>query len=245
MSRQVADRHDMVMFSRCIAIDGASASGKSSVGFRVAHALGYLFFDTGILFRAVCWALLQDSSPISSTRMNETAEALQVQLRPPAVHEIADGRTTTVRMDGQDVTWNLRSPEVDQLLPTVSANPGVRHALTIQMREIGLDHLENSQPDGGVVIIGRDIGTVVFPDAGCKLFLDADLDVRARRRYRELAEQGKPTPLATVREDMQNRDHQDATRAVAPSVPAANADIIDTTDFTLEETVAEILSRLA
>ncbi len=233
------------MYSRCIAIDGSPASGKSSAGFQVARTLGYLFFDTGNLFRAVCWSLLPDPPPFAGTRMVAAAQTLSVQLCPPTAREAADGRTTTIRMAGQDVTWDLRRPAVDQLLPDVSADPGVRRVLTERMREIGREHLARTQPNGGVVVIGRDIGTVVFPDAGYKFFLDADLETRARRRYRELAEQGRSAPLATIREDIQNRDHRDTTRAVAPAVPAAHADIIDTTDLTLEETVATILSRLA
>ncbi len=233
------------MFSRCIAIDGSSASGKSSVGFQIANELDYLFFDTGTLFRAVCWSLLQDGSPVTKDQMTEAARTLNAQLLPPTAAERIDGRTTTVRMENLDVTWDLRHPDVDQLLPEVSEQPEVRCLLTIRMREVGLDHLKKAQPHSGVVIIGRDIGTVVFPDAGHKFFLDADLETRAHRRCRELAEQGKTMSLASVLEDMKMRDLRDETREVAPSRPAADADIIDTTDITLEETVAEILSRLA
>ncbi len=233
-----------MMYARCIAIDGPSASGKSSVGFQVAQRLDYLFLDTGILFRAVCWMLLQDSLPFTSTHLAATARTLTVQLAPPAATEATDGRTTTVHMKGRDVTWDLRCPEVDQLLPSVAADPEVRAALTVRMRTIGLDYLEDAAPTGGVVVVGRDIGTIVFPDAGYKFFLDADLETRARRRHQELVGQGKTLSLDAVRDDMRQRDHRDATRAVAPSMPAANADIIDTTCLTLEETVSEILSRV-
>lgn len=229
------------MYPRLIAIDGPTASGKSAAGFRLATDLHYLFFDTGILFRIVCWQALRHSrTPSGETLFVQTAREMALELRPPTPAEIQAGHTTTVLVNGQDITWQLRHSRVDRLLPSVSAMAGVRQELTARMRQIGQASLDDSAAGRGVVVIGRDIGTVVFPDAACKLFLDAEPAVRAQRRHRELVAHGADISLAEVLADLQARDRMDSTRALAPAQAAADAMILDTTHWTLDETVAQV-----
>ena len=214
-----------------IAIDGPAASGKTTLAQLLAERLGYLFFDTGVMYRAVTLATQQRGIPVADqAAVERIAEGLSIDVRPPSV---ADGRLYDVISDGQDVTWALRSPEVDADVSQVSAYPGVRRAMTRPQREIGLR--------GHVVLVGRDIGTVVLPEADLKLYVVASLEARAKRRYRELVERGETARLQAIQAAMAERDRYDSSRPLAPLRPADDARVLDTTYLSLEEAVARAL----
>jgi cytidylate kinase len=232
-------------FPLTIAIDGPAASGKSTIGALLARELGYTYFDTGVMYRAVTWAALQRGISIADEcAVTRLSEVLRIEVTRPTED---DGRQYTVYADGADVTWDLRRPEVNHHVSPVSAYAGVRRALAAQQRRIGLQ--------GRVVMVGRDIGTVVLPEAECKIYLDAEVGERARRRFLEVVERrtGKrPETSANddpeydqIREAMQRRDRIDSSRAVAPLRPAGDATIIDTTALNVEQVLARILSLIA
>lgn len=231
----------MSQLPRLITFDGPTASGKSVVGFRLAQKLDYLFFDTGILYRIVCWrVLLGGIPPFEPAQLAEVAAHLEFELKAPEAAAQAAGVTTTVMAGRRDVTWDLRKKEIDKLLPEVSAQAGVRFSLTERMRNIGQQYLEGEGHKQGVVVVGRDVGTVVFPAAECKYFLQADPLVRARRRHAELKARGEGLSEVEVLADLQRRDLADSTRTLAPTRPAADAMILDTTGWTLEETIDQV-----
>ena len=220
------------MPARAIAIDGPAASGKTTVAQRLAHHLGFLFFDSGVRYRAVTLlALRRGVAPEDETAVVALAESIMVDVRPPS---LPDGRLYDVMANGEDVTWGIRAEEVDRHVSRVSAYPGVRTAMTRQQRDIGLR--------GDVVMVGRDIGTVVLPEADLKLFLVASVDERAQRRYRELTERGQPAELPAIRLAMAARDEYDSSRALAPLKPAPDAIILDTTDLTVDQVLQRVLS---
>ena len=199
-----------------ITIDGPAASGKSTLGERLADELEYLFFDTGVMYRAVTWLALQDGLEIEDEiRITLLAEGTDIDVRPPSLD---DGRQNDILANGFDITWQIRFPEVDANVSLVSSYGGVREALTVQQRRIG--------QRGKVVMVGRDIGTVVFPDADLKIYLDASAEERARRRYHEQCERGEESDQAQILEAMRKRDKFDSTRAVAPLRTAPDAVII-------------------
>lgn len=201
-----------------IAIDGPAGSGKSTLAFRLAKKLGYLFFDTGVMYRAVTWAILEHHIPVADeATVTQLAENLIIDVRPPS---IADGRSCDVLMDGQDVTWVIRQIEVEATVSQVSAYIGVRKAMTHQQRRIGLR--------GKVVMVGRDIGTVVLPEAELKVYLDASVEERAHRRFNELVDRGEEITYGSLLTAMRRRDEIDSTRSVAPLKPAGDAKIINT-----------------
>src|SRR5260221_6015559 len=159
-----------------IALDGPAASGKSTLGRRLADALGYLFFDTGVMYRAITWIALQRNMDLrDEAAITELAENAQIDIRPPSKN---DGRACDVIINEKDVTWDMRGDDVDANVSAVSAYAGVRTALSEQQRRIGLR--------GKVVMVGRDIGTVVLPEAYLKIYLDAGAEERAGRRYNEM-----------------------------------------------------------
>jgi len=214
-----------------IAIDGPVASGKSTLGYLLARWLGYLYFDTGVMYRAVAWAALaRGIDPQDDEAVNRLSQGMQIDVLPPTKD---DGRQYTVNVDGVDITWEMRSPEVDVAVSPVSANPGVRAALTPQQRRIGLA--------GRVVMAGRDIGTVVLPEADLKIYLDALPEERAKRRFRELKERGLPGSYHEVLESLQRRDAADTGRSAAPLRPAHDAVRIDNTAETIDEMVEQAL----
>ncbi len=215
-----------------IAIDGPAASGKSTIGRLLARRLGYIYFDTGVMYRAVTWAALVRGVAIEDEAgVTALARRLRIDVLRPTVD---DGRQYTVLADGQDVTWDLRRPEVNHGVSPVSAYPGVRAALTTQQRRIGRQ--------GQIVMVGRDIGTVVLPDADLKIYLDAALEERARRRYREEQSLGKETDYERVLASLQRRDEIDSSRALAPLKPAHDAVVIDTTHLDIEQVMARVLA---
>jgi len=205
-------------FPKIIAIDGPAASGKSTLGKRLADELGYLFFDTGVMYRAVTWAALQEKvSTDNEAATSALAERILIDLRTPSV---SDGRNCDILIDGEDVTWQIRLPEVEQKVSQVSAYKGVRQALTKQQRRIG--------KRGGVVMVGRDIGTVVMPEAELKIFLIASAEERARRRYLEQHDRGLSQSYEEILAAMRKRDEFDSTRTLAPLRPSDDAVILNT-----------------
>lgn len=217
-----------------IAIDGPAASGKTTVGERLARIFGYLLFDTGVMYRAVTWAALQDFGNVADEqKVTELANRVVIDLQPPSVN---DGRQADVLLDGKDITWEIRIPEVDANVSPVSAYRGVRQAMSAQQRRIGLR--------GKVVMVGRDIGTVVLPEAELKLYLDASAEVRARRRYLEILNRGGQADYAEILAGLRRRDQIDSSREVAPLKPASDAVVIDTDQLSIDEVVDKVLGLI-
>jgi cytidylate kinase len=215
-----------------IAVDGPAASGKSTIGGLLAERLGYLYFDTGVMYRAVTWVAIEQGIPVDDEpAVNSLAERLQIDVIRPTVD---DGRQYTILADGQDVTWEIRRPEVDMGVSPVSAYAGVRAALTAQQRRIA--------QKGRIVMVGRDIGTVVLPDADLKIYLDATLQERADRRYRETLARGEAADFDQVLASVQRRDEIDSGRALAPLRAARDAIVIDTTAMGIQEVLERVLA---
>jgi cytidylate kinase len=223
-----------IIDSLTIAIDGPSAAGKSTIGELLAERLGYLYLDTGALYRAVTWVALERGIPIEDERaIVSLSESLQIDIITP---EVDDGRQYTVLADGDDVTWEIRRPEVDAAVSPVSAYAGVRETL--------LEKQRNAARGGGVVAVGRDIGTVVLPDADLKIYLDASPEERARRRHNQLAERGQKRDFEELLEEIQRRDEYDSQRSVAPLRSAPDAVVIDTDNLGVEQVLDEVLRRV-
>ena len=213
-----------------IAVDGPAASGKSTIGGLLAERLGYLYFDTGVMYRAVTWVAIEQGIPVEDEpAVDSLAERLQIDVIRPTVD---DGRQYTILADGQDVTWEIRRPEVDMGVSPVSAYAGVRAALTAQQRRIA--------QQGRIVMVGRDIGTVVLPDADLKIYLDATLRERVDRRYRETVARGEAADFDQVLASVQRRDEIDSGRALAPLRAAHDAIVIDTTAMGIQEVLERV-----
>jgi len=207
-----------------IAIDGPAGAGKSTVARRLAARLGYRFLDTGALYRAVTLAVLRAGiDPSDAGRVADLAGAAQIALDPR-------GTPPRVLLDGEDVSREIRGPAVTRAVSTVAANPAVRAAMVPFQRAFA--------DEGGVVAEGRDIGTVVFPDAAMKFFLDADAAVRAARRALERGE----ADVASVEAEIRERDRKDTEREAAPLRAAPDAEVVDTTRLSAEE-VVDLLER--
>ena len=217
-----------------IAIDGPVASGKTSVGKQLADKLGYLFFDSGVMYRAVTYLALRQLGGVDdAAAVTEVAEHSQIEVQAATM---ADGRDYTVIAGSQreDITWAIRSPEVESQVSPVSAIPEVRQHLTEQMRRIGRK--------GRVVMVGRDIGTVVLPDADLKVFLTASVEARARRRFDEIEARGETRAYESILANLRERDRIDSSRTVAPLCAAADAIELDTTSLDLPDVVQAIES---
>ncbi len=221
---------------RIIAIDGPAGSGKSTVAQRLAQRLGYLYFDTGVMYRAVTLAALRGAVPVGDEQaVDALAHRVTIDVRPPSK---GDGRQYDVLLDGLDVTWELRSPQVDATVSQVSMYAGVREAMSALQREIGLR--------GAVVMVGRDIGTVVLPEADLKVYLDASVEERARRRWHEAMTRGEAVmSYEDVLQAMRERDRMDSTRQVAPLRAASDAIVLDSTEMDIEKVVARVLAMAA
>ena len=235
---------------RTIAIDGPAASGKSVVGRLLAEKLGYWFLDTGIMYRAVTWlALDRGISPDDADALSELTESVQV--RPVSRYG------GEVEIEGRTVGPELRVARVDSSVPNVSRHPVVRSALVRQQRlyadaVLDIDVSPGTEDgkgkggsDGGIVMIGRDIGTVVLPGADLKIFLTASAGERARRRCNEMLEQGWKADLPTVKEEIEKRDAIDSSREDSPLRPADDACQLDTSDLSVEQVVDSIANRTA
>ena len=213
-----------------IAIDGPAASGKTTLGRRLADSLGYLFFDTGVMYRAVTWIVLQHGLEVQDeTAVTHLAETVQIDVHPPSKE---DGRACDVLAGGVDITWETRTPEVEANVSPVSTYRGVRQALASQQRRIGLR--------GRVVMVGRDIGTVVLPEADLKIYLDASDQERARRRYLEIINRGGKADYEQILAGVRMRDKIDSTRAFSPLRPAGDAIILDSDKLNADEVYAKV-----
>jgi CMP/dCMP kinase len=224
------------MRPRRIAIDGPAGSGKSTVGEQLARRLGYLYIDTGAMYRAVAWLALQEGVDIDDgPALARLALDADIVIDHP---NIADGRQYTVTVRGQDVTWDIRSAPVTRAVSPVSAHPEVRAILIAQQRAMAREH-------DGIVMVGRDIGAVVLPDADLKIYLTASLQERARRRYAELAERAaaNSSTLPTMEEvllDIQRRDEIDRDNMR----PAEDAIVIVTDNLTVPQVLDVICGYL-
>jgi len=213
-----------------IAIDGPAASGKSTLGLRLAHSLGYLFFDTGVMYRAVTWVTLQHHVQVKDEAgVTHLAETVQIDVMPSSKE---DGRACDVLADGIDITWETRTPEVEANVSPVSTYRGVRQALASQQRRIGLR--------GRVVMVGRDIGTVVLPEADLKIYLDASAEERARRRYTEIINRGGKADYDQILSGVRMRDEIDSHRAFSPLRAAEDAIILDSDRLNADEVFAKV-----
>jgi CMP/dCMP kinase len=215
---------------RVIAIDGPAAAGKSTVARLLADRLGALLFDTGALYRAVALAALRSGvSPDDEKTLARIAADARISVRPPSLQ---DGRLYDVWLNGEDVTWSVREPDVGTIVSRVAEHAAVRAALLPLQRRIA--------SGGPVVMVGRDIGTVVVPDAGLKVYLDASQEERARRRFREASQRGSTQGFEAVLQETRQRDAIDSGRHTAPLRPASDAVQIDTDGVPVDRIVAEI-----
>jgi cytidylate kinase len=212
-----------------IAIDGPVGSGKTAAGRMLAARLGHMFLDTGVMYRAVTYLALQKNVSLSDS------EALTLLASRVDIELVGDpGEECRVIVNAGDVTNNLRSPEVDRSVSAVAAVPGVRDVLVRLQREVAAK--------GQIVMVGRDIGTVVMSGAGLKIYLDASVEIRARRRHDQLLESGSDIAFETVLEDLRRRDELDSTRDVAPLKPASDAVNLPTDNLGLEGVVDRLES---
>lgn len=215
-----------------IAIDGPVGSGKTTLARRVAEMLGYVYIDTGAMYRAVALKALRQGVAIDP----QNAEALEALAHETRIDLRAQNEGQRAFLDGEDVTGAIRTPEVAQAASKVAVIPGVRQVLVAEQRRAG--------QQGGVVMEGRDIGSVVFPDAKLKIFLTASPEVRAERRWREHQQKGDNTDLARTLEEIRERDRRDRERASSPLLRAPDAVVVDSTAMEPEE-VARLVVMLA
>jgi cytidylate kinase len=219
--KALKDRADIMSRPSTIAIDGPAASGKSTLAQRLAATQNYLYFDTGVMYRAVTLAALRSKIAIDDERaVSALARRISIDVRQPSLE---DGRQYDVLLDDEDVTWAIRDPAVDANVSQVSTYACVRRAMTDRQRKIG--------QRGEVVMVGRDIGTVVLPNADLKIYLDASVETRAERRYEECKARGENVTRQEVIEAMRERDRIDSSRRLAPLRKADDAVVIDSTSM--------------
>jgi CMP/dCMP kinase len=216
---------------RAIAIDGPAGAGKSTIGALVAERLGYLYLDTGAMYRAVALAALRRNiDPDDAESLGTLVGEVRIAIGPPTVR---DGRAYTVLLDGDDVTWTIRGADVDRIVSQVARIPAVRDAMVEQQRSLA--------GKGRVVMVGRDIGTVVLPDADRKIFLTASAAERARRRGEELAARGQVRPRRELLHEILRRDQLDSERVVSPLRPAEDAIVVRTDGFSVGQALEQVL----
>jgi cytidylate kinase len=219
---------------RTIAIDGPAGAGKSTIGALVAERLGYQFLDTGAMYRAIALAALRVAiDPDDAAKLTELAKTVRITIGPPTTQ---DGRAYTVLLDGSDVTWAIRSADVDRTVSQVARVPGVRDALVEQQRALA--------GQGRVVMVGRDVGTVVLPDADRKIFLTASASERARRREEELAVRGERRPRQELLHEILRRDQLDTERAISPLKAADDAIVVQTDGLAVGEALDTVLAAI-
>ena len=213
-----------------IAIDGPAGAGKSTIARKAAAALGFAYIDTGAMYRSVTWKLLQTGQPFSPELAGRLAREIRISFRP-------EGSLNCVFVDGTEVTEAIRSAAVTGLVSRVAAVPAVREAMVAQQRRMGRE--------GDVILDGRDIGTVVFPDSPCKLYLTASVEERARRRGKELEAKGQAVDYDKLQADIVSRDKQDMERETSPLKQAEDAVYLDTSHMSIDEVVGAILKLAA
>lgn len=217
-----------------IAIDGPASSGKTTLASQLATQLDYFYLDTGVMYRAVTLAAIKHNIDVDNKdKVVQLAQTMHLDVIPPTTD---DGRSCTVLIEGEDVTWKLRSAKVEKFVSIVSAYPGVRDAMTKKQREIG--------QRGRVVMAGRDIGTVVLPDADLKIYLTASVEARAKRRWEECQGSGRSDSYEAILAAMKQRDKLDAQRVIAPMKPADDAIIYDTTHLSAAEVLAHFVKLI-
>jgi CMP/dCMP kinase len=209
-----------------ITIDGPAGAGKSTTARLVAERLGYVYVDTGAMYRAVTLAVIRSNKEVTEENVAHLMDGITIHLQ-----QTKDGQRTF--LNGDDVTDNIRHPSVTALVSTVSSYPRVRNRLVQKQRELGLR--------GGIVMDGRDIGSVVFPNAHVKVFLVADIDERTRRRKADLEARGEQVSEEELKEQILHRDQEDSGRAESPLIKPDGAHEIDTTQLTIDEQVEKIL----
>jgi cytidylate kinase len=210
-----------------IAIDGPVASGKTAVGKLLASRLGYLFLDTGLMYRAITWLALKESTVLEDDPLTRLARQSRIQVKND------DRGNTRIIVNDTDATDALRGRDVEQVVSVVSKVAG--------LREVMVEHQRDIARKGSIVMVGRDIGTVVLPDADLKVFLRASVKERAHRRHIELQEMGKATPYDAILDNLEERDRIDSQRTHAPLRPAEDAHLLDTDDIGVEEVVERIV----
>jgi cytidylate kinase len=211
-----------------IAIDGPVASGKTAVGLALAREWGYRLVDTGVMYRAVTYLALKHGLDLNDeSALIALAERADFEMGQPTGDDVA-----TISAEGEDITRQLRSPEVDRTVSTVSRIAGVRHAMVERQRALARE--------GRIIMLGRDIGSVVLPDAPVKIYLDASATERARRRYAELQEGGQERPYEEILAELHARDEMDKSRHASPLRPAEDAVVIDTDSLTLGEVIERV-----
>lgn len=215
-----------------IAIDGPAGAGKSSVARKLARQLDYLFINTGAMYRAVAWKAQQSGIPLDDVeRIGRLARESRIELTGPV-------DSTRVLVDGEDITESITSPQVSQAASVVSAIPAVRRALVARQQQMG--------SEGGVVMEGRDIGTMVFPDADIKIYLDASSEARSRRRFDEDTARGiAVASIEQMRSEIEERDLRDKSRDDSPLLQAEDAIYIDSSGLSIEEVVVRILGAVS
>jgi len=219
---------------RTVAIDGPAGAGKSTIGALVAERLGYLFLDTGAMYRAVALAASRKKiDPDDAPKLSEVAKQVRIMIGPPTKQ---DGRAYTVLLDGSDVTWDIRTADIDRIVSQVARVAGVRDAMVAQQRALA--------GQGRVVMVGRDIGTVVLPDAERKVFLTASASERARRREEELASRGDRRPRQELLHEILRRDQLDTERAVSPLKAAEDAIVVQTDGLSVREALDKVLAAI-
>ena len=209
-----------------VAIDGPAGAGKSTIAKLVAEKLGYAYIDTGAMYRSVALKFLQTGKEFDEAFISQLAQTMIIEFKPEA-------SVNRVFVDGAEVTDAIRSAEVTANVSRVAAIGAVREAMVAQQRRMG--------ESGGVLMDGRDIGTVVFPKAQLKIFLTASVEERALRRYKELMAKGQDVDLAQLKEDIASRDKQDSERAISPLRQAEDALLLDTSHMNIEQVTAKIL----
>jgi cytidylate kinase len=213
-----------------IAIDGPSGAGKSTIARRLAERLGYIYIDTGAMYRSLGWKAKREGiDPADEAKLANLCSRTDITIKQ-------DNSDPRFYVDGIDVSGEIRTPEMGMMASAVSKSPSVRARLLVLQRELG--------KNGGVVMDGRDIGTVVFPDANVKFYLDASVEERGKRRFRELKAKGMDVDLSGITSEIEQRDAQDSGRALAPLRKADDAVAIDSSNLDIDEVLDRVLSEI-